>query len=1304
LADIIDPTPGGHYFFGTIDDDLIVGLDGDDTIYGYHGDDTLDGGADNDFLSNGSGNDVLLGGLGNDTLEVDPNWQGHVASSTLDGGAGDDLLYVGHSSLGHVLTGGSGADIFQFNNRYQIASHVSAPVVITDFNAAEGDRIDVGRYFMIATDRTSVVAIFRGAAPDGFDASVGQAVPGAEYGSRVLQLWTFERDGRTILFADFDRDFIVDPEDFLLEFDGRPALSPDSFGNTLHALVGTPGDDSLVGDAGDNRIDGLGGNDTIFAGDGWDTVRGGEGNDLIDLGPADEAYFLRNTAYAEEGNDTVSGGAGEDSVLGGEGNDWIEGHAGSDSLSGDSGIDFIMGGDGSDSLEGGSGSDTIDGGNGDDTLYASVSGNPYGRDDIASDTNILTGALGNDYLFGGAGVDTLDGGDDNDTLYGADGNDLLLGGAGNDELRDGAGHNVLYGGEGDDTLSAGNQDEFASTLDAGAGNDRLEVFAGLNGGASAHALTGGSGADTFAFVGDYRDITSFVSAPSVITDFSSTEGDRIDLGLEAPSWLYSVAVFRGTAPAGFNANTGESVPGGDYGSSVYQLWTFEKDGRTVLFVDFDRDFVVDATDLRVEFDGAPALSADSFVTGTFLPLTGTPDHDTLVGGTGDDRIDGLGGEDRIISGDGLDSIFGGDGDDSVSAGGGNDTVFGGDGDDFIDTGTDFGRAEGNAGNDTLVGGSDRDSFLGGAGNDLLLGGAGNDDLRGQAGSDTMDGGAGDDYIDEYSHYEPDDGAANRLIGGAGSDYVHSGSGSDSLAGGEGNDTLLGEAGNDTLDGGTGSDTLTGGVGNDIYMVDVATDVITEASTLATEIDTVQSAIAWTLGANLERLTLTGSSAINGTGNTLANLITGNTGANSLNGGLGNDTLNGGSGNDALTGSTGNDLLIGSAGNDSLIGGTGNDTYVVDVTTDVINEASNLSTEIDTVQSAVTWTLGANLERLTLTGASTINGTGNSLANNIIGNGAANVLNGGIGNDTLTGGTGNDTYVVNVTTDFISENSTLAAEIDTVQSAVTWTLGANLERLTLTGSSAINGTGNNLANLITGNTSANILTGGSGNDILNGAAGNDSLIGGIGNDIYVVDASTDVITETSTLSTEIDTVQSAVSWTLGINLERLTLIGSSAVSATGNSLANLITGNAGANTLNGGSGNDTLNGGSGNDTLTGSTGNDSLIGGAGLDTFYFNSTPNATSNTDRISDFNAADDRLLLENAVFTKLTTTGAISAANFRASTSGAAADANDYILYDTDGGQLYYDADGSGAGLRVLFATVVAGTAITAGDFWIV
>ena len=94
----------------------------------------------------------------------------------------------------------------------------------------------------------------------------------------------------------------------------------------------------------------------------------------------------------------------------------------------------------------------------------------------------------------------------------------------------------------------------------------------------------------------------------------------------------------------------------------------------------------------------------------------------------------------------------------------------------------------------------------------------------------------------------------------------------------------------------------------------------------------------------------------------------------------------------------------------MVGGAGNDTYVVDNVGDVVTEAVGQGT--DTVQSDVIWTLGANLENLTLTGTAAINGTGNSLNNALRGNSATNQL---------TGGAGNDTYVVS-TGDTILENA------------------------------------------------------------------------------------------------------------------------------------------------------------------------------------------------------------------------------------------------------------------------------------------
>ncbi|NUT87288.1 matrixin family metalloprotease, partial [Pseudomonas corrugata] len=195
--------------------------------------------------------------------------------------------------------------------------------------------------------------------------------------------------------------------------------------------------------------------------------------------------------------------------------------------------------------------------------------------------------------------------------------------------------------------------------------------------------------------------------------------------------------------------------------------------------------------------------------------------------------------------------------------------------------------------------------------------------------------------------------------------------------------------------------------------------------------------------------------------------------------------------DTLIGNALSNVLNGLAGKDTMIGGAGNDTYVVDNVEDAITETSASLTEIDSVLSSVSYTLAANLENLTLTGVASISATGNELNNRLTGNSGANTLDGGVGIDTLIGGTGNDTYVVDNPKDVVSETSTLASEIDTVRSSVNWTLGTNLENLTLIGGAAINGTGNALANVLTGNTNNNVLDGGAGADTLIGGTGNDT---------------------------------------------------------------------------------------------------------------------------------------------------------------------------------------------------------------------
>jgi serralysin len=234
---------------------------------------------------------------------------------------------------------------------------------------------------------------------------------------------------------------------------------------------------------------------------------------------------------------------------------------------------------------------------------------------------------------------------------------------------------------------------------------------------------------------------------------------------------------------------------------------------------------------------------------------------------------------------------------------------------------------------------------------------------------------------------------------------------------------------------------------------------------------------------------------NGTGGSGNDLLVGNAVANVLKGNGGDDGLNGAGGNDTLDGGT---------GADTMMGGTGDDLYYVDQAGDVVVEASGEG--IDTVSSGISYTLGDHVENLTLTG-NALNGTGNALDNSITGNALGNVLDGGVGADTMAGGLGNDFYLVDNGGDSVIELS--GGGIDTVSSGISYTLGANVENLILTGS-ALNGTGNGLDNDITGNALGNRLDGGAGNDRLIGGDGVDTFIGGSGADLFVAGINSDKV--------------------------------------------------------------------------------------------------------------------------------------------------------------------------------------------------
>lgn len=819
----------------------------------------------------------------------------------------------------------------------------------------------------------------------------------------------------------------------------------------------------------------------------------------------------------------MEGGDGDDSLYGGADNDHLHGDAGNDNLQGEAGDDHLYGGDGDDVLNGGAGADVLSGGQGNDTYYV----------DNVLDIVVESQNEGTDLVYSGvtyALVDNVE----NLTLTGT----AAISGHGNalsNVLTGNSGANVLYGYEGDDTL---------------------------NGGAGADTMVGGEGNDIYV-VDNIGDV--------VVED----EDKGIDLVQSSIAYVL--------------------------GANVENL----------------------------TLTGGAAING----TGNVLDnvLIGNAAKNTLSGGLGNDVLNGGGGADTLLGGEG-DDIYVVDNTGDVvveNEAEGIDTVhssisytLGAHVENLILTGAAVINGTGNSLDNIITGTAANNVLDGREGADVMIGGAGNDtywvDNEADAVVEAADEGV--DVVQSSVSYTLSDFVENLVLTGAAAINGAGNAADNVLTGNAANNTLSGGDGNDTLNGGAGADLLIGGAGDDTYIVDNVNDVIVEA--LDEGVDSVQSSVSYSLSANIENLTLTGSSAINATGNSLGNTLVGNGGNNVLDGGSGADVMRGGAGNDTyvvdnvddevvelasagtdlvlasvdyglsanvenltltgtadiagygnnlnntILGNAGNNILDGGVGADTLRGGAGNDRYYVDNTGDVVTELANEG--IDEVFSTITYTLTANVENLQLFGSSAINGTGNALENTLIGNSANNTLNGGAGADILVGGAGDDLYVVDNVGDVIVESE--QEGIDTVNASVTYTLSAHVENLTLTGTAAINGTGNQLDNVLTGNSGKNTLYGGLGNDTLNGGAGADTLVGGEGDDFYVVDNAGDLIIEEA--NEGVDGVQSSVTYTLSANVENLMLTGSSNINGTGNALNNVLSGNAGNNTLNGGLGNDT----------------------------------------------------------------------------------------------------------------------------------
>ncbi|MGB8598821.1 MAG: calcium-binding protein [Burkholderiales bacterium] len=1182
-------------------------------------DNTLIGNAGNNLLDGGVGVDAMIGGKGSDTYIVDNpgdrvtefadegidmvkssisyTLAGYVENLVLTGS--DALNATGNSmnntligNVGNnVLDGGVGADLMQGgagNDTYIVDS-------IGDFVAEktnEGiDTVQSSVNYALSANVENLVLTGTGNL-----FGIGNALDNSLTGNAGANLLDGGRGADTMAGGAGNDTYVIDNAgDVVIEnIDGGNDTVQSSINSILGAnvenlvLTGTA-DLNGSGNELNNTLTGNSGNNVLDGGLGADNMAGGVGNDnyVVDnvgdivtenIGEGiDSVQASINYTLGANVENLVLTGAADLNGTGNELNNTLSGNAGNNVLDGSLGADNMAGGVGNDIYIVDNAGDIVNelASAGTDSVQSSInyalSANVEnltltGTADLNGSgnelNNILIGNSGNNLLDGGLGADSMSSGIGNDTYIVDNGGDVVteLTNAGNDTVQSSINYTLAANVE-NLTLAGtadlnGNGNELNNTLIGNAGNNVLD------GGLGADNMAGGAGNDTY-IVDNISDVV--VEAASGGTDsINSSVSYTLAANVENLT-LTDTANLNGTGNEFNNiliGNSGNNLLDGGLGADNMTGGA----GNDTYIVDNVGDVVIELVNAGTDTVNS-SINYSLGANVESLTLTGTADangtgnelNNTLIGNSGNNILDGGLGADNMAGGAGSDTyVVDNAGDlvtEAVNAGA-----------DSVNSSINY-TLTANVENLILTG----SAAINGTGNELantLTGNIGNNVLDGGLGADNMAGGAGNDtyIVDNIGEVVVE--AANAGIDSINSsvsyalaanveNLVLTGTGNINASGNDQNNTLTGNGGNNVLDGGLGADSMAGGLGNDTYIVDNIGDVVTELANAGN--DTVQSSINYTLGANVENLTLTGTADLNGNGNELANALVGNSGNNVLDGGLGVD---------------------------SMTGGLGNDTYVVDNIGDVVVE--NVGEGIDSVLASVTYTLSANVEKLTLTGTNAINGTGNALDNVLIGNSAINTLSGGAGNDTLDGGlgadkllggTGNDTYVVDNVGDVVTEN--LNEGTDTVQSSITYVLGANVENLTLTGTAAINGTGNALDNVLIGNSAINTLNGGAGNDVLDGGLGADKLLGGTGNDIYVVDNVGDVVTEN--LNEGTDTVQSSITYVLGTNLENLTLTGSAAINGTGNSVNNILIGNSANNTLDGGFGADSMAGGLGNDT-------------------------------------------------------------------------------------------------------------------------
>lgn len=1189
--DFLDGGSGQDNLDGERGDDWLFGGDGDDLILGGEGNDHLEGGTGGDWLIGEEGDDILLGGDGNDELVGDSDFassyqhgndqlfggdgddrlSGNAGNDWLEGGAGADQLNGGDGN--DTLVGGLGVDIMEGGEDDDL------------YLLSNGDGLPAGNMVDTIDDRSGTNTLEFGP-----DIVAGDIVAQWAGGTDLVlqysaQDYVFVAGGledaiALVIFSNGEElpmpellrgSLLSSPR--TTSTNGPDFLFTGDIGGSIH---GYSGDDILFGGVGDDQLFGEFGKDTLAGHEGNDILYGGDGDDtyLFDIGDGVDTisensnYHHPTNSFSVYSNDTLQFGRNvtpQDIFRIRNGSDLILSHS--------NGVDKVIV----------------------KNWFASKSlvfrlntikfadGTIWDEKMISSPLLIIEGSDNRDDLLGSSSDfgETIKGLGGNDTLYSNNGSDTLDGGEGNDRLYGRNGNDVLIGGPGNDTLD------------------------------------GGLGNDTYYF----------------------NLGDGIDTIYNEDHFSFDVLKL------GHGIHSEDVTISRRFMDLVLSFEKINSDDKIIIANWFRSTDTSDQLD-HIEFNDGTIWDKLELTT-LMLIYTGTEDPEWMLGGAYNETLNGLGGDDHIDGWYGDDVIYGGEGNDYIDGGFGNDTLIGGPGDDtlFGRWGSDTYQYEFGDGSDIINSDENWNEA------DILMFGSGitpDNIIPTRNGLDLilMISNSSDKitilnwFIDDDIGYFIDhvkfsngiqwtakqlkDLALTALDG----DDIMEGADSfdDFLYGGAGNDTLIGYSGDDTLDGGTGADKMFGGEGNDIYFVDDVNDTTIEE--LNGGFDLVLSTISWTLGPNVEDLTLVGSGTVAGSGNGLDNILKGNSASNTLYGDAGNDVLRGDGEYRPASPSLISSLVVFAKGTpvDNIfpimqiyIGGVMVQQFTVDAgsyTAYTVNPASLgiSSDQVDIVFTNDTTRPDLGQDRNLFVQKILVNNTalystdfgvvfdtgvggaafdGMNLrpqGENLYTNGALrfmltdnDTLDGGTGADNMSGGFGNDTYIVDNQDDLIWEPR--GQGFDTVRSSISTTLGDNLESLVLTGFAGINATGNSLDNLLVGNTGANTLLGGDGNDTLLGYAGNDFLDGGAGNDVmqggqgddtYIVDNIGDGMWENSNEGTDI--VQSSISWTLANNFEGLVLTGSSAINGTGNSSDNTLIGNGAINTLIGGAGNDVLIGG------------------------------------------------------------------------------------------------------------------------------